>query len=81
MKNIDNGKVCLSYISYSNAAINILHLLFSLQNKKLIRQETWWNFFIYIYIYIYFFLVWRDTGVSLKGLISRLPEQPCWFYA
>ena len=29
----------------------------------------------------YFFLVWRDPGVSLKGRISRLPEQPCWLYA
>ena len=24
------------------------------------------------------FSVWRDSGVSLKGWISRLPEQPCW---
>ena len=28
-----------------------------------------------------FFLVVRDPGVSLKGRISRLPEQPCWLYA
>ena len=24
-----------------------------------------------------FLLVWRDSGVSLKGQICRLPEQPC----
>ena len=29
---------------------------------------------------ILFFLVWRDPGVSLKGRISRLPEQPFWLY-
>ena len=23
------------------------------------------------------FLVWWDSGISLKGQISRLPEQPC----
>ena len=27
------------------------------------------------------FWFWRDSGVSLKGQISRLPEQPCWLYA
>ena len=32
-------------------------------------------------ISIYVILVWRDPGVSLKGRISRLPEQPCWLYA
>ena len=25
----------------------------------------------------FFFLVWRDSGVSFKGQISRLPEQQC----
>ena len=28
-----------------------------------------------------FFLVWRDSGVSLMSRISRLPEQPYWLYA
>ena len=28
-----------------------------------------------------FSFVWRDPGVSLKGQISRLPEQPCLLYA
>ena len=26
------------------------------------------------------FLVWWDSGVSLKGRIFRLPEKPCWLY-
>ena len=30
---------------------------------------------------VQFFLGLRDPGVSLKGRISRLPEQPCWLYA
>ena len=27
-----------------------------------------------------FVFVWRDTGVSLKGWISGLPEYQCWLY-
>ena len=27
------------------------------------------------------FLVWRDSGVSLKGRISCLPKQPYWLYS
>ena len=23
---------------------------------------------------------WRNSGVSLKGQISRLPKEPCWLY-
>ena len=26
-------------------------------------------------------LVWRDSGVSLRGRISCLPVQPCWLYS
>ena len=28
-----------------------------------------------------YILVGRDPGVSLKGRIFRLPEQPCWLFA
>ena len=28
--------------------------------------------------FILLFLLWRDSGVSLWGQISRPPEQPCW---
>ena len=28
-----------------------------------------------------FSLVWRDSGVSLKGQISRVPAQQCLLYA
>ena len=27
------------------------------------------------------FFVWRDSGLSLKCRISRLPDQPCWLHA
>ena len=27
------------------------------------------------------FMFWRESGVSLKGRISHLPEQPCWLYS
>ena len=30
--------------------------------------------------FLFYFLVSRDSGVSLKGRISRLPEQTCWLY-
>ena len=28
----------------------------------------------------FFVLAWRDPGFSIKGQISRLPQQPCWLY-
>ena len=31
--------------------------------------------------YVFSYLPRRDSGVSLKGQISSLPEQPCWLYA
>ena len=30
---------------------------------------------------MFVFLVRKDSGVSLWGRISHLPEQPCWPYA
>ena len=30
---------------------------------------------------ILFFLVWRDSVVSLTSWNTRLPEEPCWLYA
>ena len=46
------------------------------------RNRGYFHFLLNIYFLVYnihvFFLVWRDSGVSLNGQISRLPEQPCW---
>ena len=43
------------------------------EGERLIKNRNTFNIF---------FLVWRDSGgVSLKGQISRLSEQPCWLYA
>ena len=69
-----------SYLSYLSTAC----LLRILHRKELASKQVGLSFLWSIHSQSvlnnkrgFFFLVWRDPEVSLKGRISRLPEQPC----
>ena len=67
-------------ISCSYKKIDIQILVFLKMSYFWYNKTEWKTILFLVRILMITTFFWRNSGVSLKGRVSRLPEQPSWLY-